>query len=63
MDESDNAGRYESLLLALGIALGALSDPLVQRRLEDSLHEKRLHRGYIERLVAVLADVLANSKD
>jgi hypothetical protein len=43
------------------MVLGGLHDPTARGRLVDSLKTGRLYRGYIERLAALLTEVLNDS--
>ena len=58
---TDSAERYESLLLTLGMCLGALSDETVAARLADSLRNNTLNPAYIQRLRDRLTAVLVEA--
>jgi len=56
--ENDNEARYEHTLFALGLVTAGLSDPQVRTRLAESLRAQRFDRGNMERLRALLDEVL-----
>jgi hypothetical protein len=59
--DQETEGRFEGLVLNLGMVLGGLHDREARGRLVDSLRSGRLYRGYIERLRDLLTEILNDS--